>query len=372
MFQGASSAVVWAVGLALIVDTVPTNELGQSMGYIGMSLTMGTVTGPLIGGVIYEHAGYYYVFALAFALLGFDIFCRLMIVENKARRKHSFPSVPEGQRPAEHKETLNKTSDSGFPVTESSDPTRDDLDRQMPQAGSIQTSVAVSATHKSKPPIYILMTSVRMLVAVWAFFVIFLLMSALDSVLPLFVQETFGWGQTAQGLIFLPLAIPHVVEPAIGYINDRKPNARPHVAAGAFLLLVPILVLLRFVSYSSLGQKVLLCALLAVVGFCIAALMPCFLAETSYIVQNKEENSPGIFGEGGAMALNYGIMNAACAAGGITGPLFGGLLREHVGWDVMAWALALLMSVSTVLVLLIPAKALFNQASIHTASSSQV
>jgi MFS family permease len=199
------------------------------------------------------------------------------------------------------------------------------------------------------------------LVAVWGFFAIFVLMTSLDSVLPLYVGKIFGWKQACQGLIFLPLAIPHIAEPMVGFINDKYRCVRSYAGAGGFLLSVPVLVLLRIVTYNSLGQKILLCALLSLVGLCIAILMPSFLAEVSYIVQNKEEETPGIFGEGGAMALAYGIMNVACAAGGIAGPFLGGLLREHAGWGVMTWALAVLVGITAILVLLLPARDSFKR-----------
>ncbi|THC90032.1 hypothetical protein EYZ11_010519 [Aspergillus tanneri] len=50
--QGLSAAVVWTVGMALVVDTVGKDEVGAAMGYVSMAMTVGTVIGPFIGGIV--------------------------------------------------------------------------------------------------------------------------------------------------------------------------------------------------------------------------------------------------------------------------------------------------------------------------------
>lgn len=83
LFQGAAGAVVWTVGVALMVDTVGKEGLGQAIGSVSLSLTLGTLAGPLLGGVLYEDGGYYAVFGLAFGLLALDVFLRLVLIEKK-------------------------------------------------------------------------------------------------------------------------------------------------------------------------------------------------------------------------------------------------------------------------------------------------
>ncbi|EAU37261.1 predicted protein [Aspergillus terreus NIH2624] len=52
VLQGLSAAVVWTVGMALVVDTVGQDQLGSAMGYVSMAMTVGTVFGPFIGGTV--------------------------------------------------------------------------------------------------------------------------------------------------------------------------------------------------------------------------------------------------------------------------------------------------------------------------------
>jgi Arabinose efflux permease len=95
LFQGAAAAVVWTAGLALMVDTVGKDDLGQAIGYVSMAISVGTLAGPLLGGVVYENGGYYAVFGLAFAFIALDIILRLLLIE----RRHAIKWLAPEMRP---------------------------------------------------------------------------------------------------------------------------------------------------------------------------------------------------------------------------------------------------------------------------------
>lgn len=59
LLQGISAAVVWAVGLALLVDTVGKDEIGKSMGIISVATSAAVFLAPLLGGIVYDRGGYY-------------------------------------------------------------------------------------------------------------------------------------------------------------------------------------------------------------------------------------------------------------------------------------------------------------------------
>jgi MFS family permease len=54
LLQGVSAAVVWTVGLALLVDTVGRDEIGEAMGIVAVAMSLGIFTAPLLGGIVYE------------------------------------------------------------------------------------------------------------------------------------------------------------------------------------------------------------------------------------------------------------------------------------------------------------------------------
>lgn len=65
LLLGISGAVVWTVGLALVVDSVSKAEVGKYLGCIFMSINMAVLVAPLVGGVVYAAAGYYAVFYIS-------------------------------------------------------------------------------------------------------------------------------------------------------------------------------------------------------------------------------------------------------------------------------------------------------------------
>lgn len=108
--------------------------------------------------------------------------------------------------------------------------------------------------------------------------------------------------------------------------------------------------LLRLVTHASLGQEVLLCALLAFIGLAITFMVTPVVAEIVHSVDEKEKERPGIFGKG-ATAQAYGLFNCAFATGSIVGPLFAGLIKHHAGWAAMGWGLGALSAATSVPVL---------------------
>lgn len=363
ILQGASTAIVWTAGLAMLSDTFTSDELGQSMGYIGMAMTLGLMAGPLVGGALYQHGGYYSVFGLSFGLIGLDILARLVMIE----RKHAIQWLkaeqceePEGNQGNDvlhpgklfdRAETNNAEASISGDVTPVSEP----------------KEPAVKHTAASR--LRKLLSSPRMVVAIWTYLVIGTILTSFDSVLPLFVEETFNWAQTAQGLIFIPISIPSFLDPLIGRVIDRWPRCGRYMCTTALLCSVPVLVCLRFVTHNSIGQKVLLCALLALIGICVAAfLMPPVMVEVSAAVHAIEAKAPDVFGQGGAMALAYGVLNSAWAGGTIVGPFFAGFIRNDAGWGTMAWALSLLTGVTGVPVLLFMGGCLWETKSVDSAA----
>lgn len=346
ILQGASTAVVWTAGLALLADSMNSNELGQAMGWVAMSMTLGLMTGPLIGGVLYQHGGYYAVFGLAFGFIGLDIIFRLVMIE----RRHAMPWLKEEQGDeASHQGETNDPTEKPANVDVT---THSDRTTPVPAEESATDSHAPS-TKPRFGRVRHLLNSSRMIISIWTYLIISVMLTSFDSVLPLFVKDRFGWAQTAQGLIFIPISVPSFLEPLVGFIVDKFPRSYRYICSGALFLSVPPLVTLRFVTHNEIGDKVLLCALLVLVGLCVCCLMPPVMVEVSCIVNQKEAKDPAIFGQGGAMALAYGLLNAAWAAGSIIGPFFAGFIRDDAGWSTMTWALSILTGVTGVPVLLL-------------------
>ena len=144
--------------------------------------------------------------------------------------------------------------------------------------------------------------------------------------------------------------IPGFLGPYVGTISDR--HGPRWLTSIAFLLMCPLLVLLRFVNHGGTDQVVLLCAILALLGLATTMSFVPLSTEFVSIIVAKEARHPGVFGKGGAVAQAYALFNMSFAAGTVVGPLWAGLVVDQAGWATMAWSLGLLSGVTTVPTLL--------------------
>ncbi|KAF2494284.1 MFS general substrate transporter [Lophium mytilinum] len=388
VLQGASAAVVWVVGLALLADTVPYRSISQAMGWVGLGMSLGLLVGPLLGGVVFERAGYNAVFGMSYAIIGLDIILRLALVEKKVAARWD-PDAQDalghtgtaGLRPSVHDEeaTLGSainSEDTTLPSSQAQLPesgkdvercTEKDVEK-CPERSTSTTTLAppspVTTIFSGPPPIQSparplrdrlppllsLLYSRRLLAALWGAFVLSVLMTAFDSVLALQAAEVFHFNSTGAGLLFLPLVLPTFAAPLIGYLCDRYTPRYP--ATLGFLLATPPYICLRYITHNTLGTKILFCALLAIIGVALALTFPPFMAEITLVVEAKERGmreagKPG-FGAQGAYAQAYGLFNMAFAAGCLVGPVWAGFVREGEGWAVMGWTLGLLSGVTAV------------------------
>ena len=343
VLQGMSAAVVWVVGLALLVDTVGGDDIGQAMGYIGLAMTVGVLLAPLLGGVVFENAGYYSVWAMAFGLIGLDIVLRLVMVERKIAVRWDSKYQPKRAEVKAQAGALDGKKVGEGDGTESdgderktNENSREDIPSTAEDDNKVSANDNTTTNPRNKwfnrlPPVLKLLASRRLLSALWAVLIQSSLVTSFDSILPLFTKNTFGWNATGAGLIFLPVVIPTLLGPYLGHLSDR--NGPRWYATAGFLGCCPFLILLRLVDHDTLRQKVLLCALLALIGLFLTLALTPIMAEVTYAVMDKEKARPeGYYGENGAYAQAYSLFNMAWAGGCMVGPLLAGLVVNSRGW----------------------------------------
>jgi len=64
MIQGLGASALMAIGPAIITSAYPEKDRGQALGMLGSIVSLGFITGPLIGGFLVEHLGWRSIFLI--------------------------------------------------------------------------------------------------------------------------------------------------------------------------------------------------------------------------------------------------------------------------------------------------------------------
>jgi MFS family permease len=271
--QGLSYAVVFTVGLALLVDMVDRSEVGQFLGYFSSSANAALLASPLIGGVAYSQLGYHAVFAMLFALVIVDFLMRLLLIKKKKAQKGEWPALYNVYGTFEDSQAQVQQSNPPFhrrnhSGSTSSLLTSSTLDRYSDTTSENRVLLGDRpgwiARASQNLPVLLLLKSPRFLAATYGIFLNYSLIASFDNVLPLFVERTFEWDSSGAGLIFLCIVLPTLTAPLVGILSDKY-GARWFAGSG-LILTTPFLILLRLVTNRSVPQIVLLCVLLTSIG----------------------------------------------------------------------------------------------------------
>lgn len=332
----------WVIGLALLADTVPQENLAQAMGYVSLGMSLGILLAPLLGGIVFDRAGYDAVFGMAYGLIGLDIILRLLLVEKKVAAR--WDPVAELQA----KNAADSTNNAISAPNETTDTEKGLEPGESVVADQPTESVLRDRRRDHLPPVLALLYSRRLLAALFCALIQAALITSFDSVLTIHAANLFGWNSTGAALLFLPIVIPSFLAPAFGWFSDKY-GGRYLVALG-FLGACPPLICLRFIDQNTINDKVILCALLALVGLFLSLTFPPIMAEISGVVEAKEKNMLAAgragFGPSGAYAQAYGLFNMAFAGGCMVGPLLAGFIAEDKGWATMALVLGILSAIT--------------------------
>ncbi|KAL8796759.1 MAG: hypothetical protein Q9182_007302, partial [Xanthomendoza sp. 2 TL-2023] len=342
VFQGMASAVVQTLGISLIVDKAPPDQLGSALGIIGTSIAASVIVGPVIGGFLYRYAGYHSVFVLSFALLGLDILLRIMVIEDgQPEYTDDHETPPEtatiadanGSERAEggSSSTLNRVTERSHLLNSSKVSTR------VNDEGWLQRYV---------PSIVWLLLSPRIWICLVACFINAVLLTSFESVVPLFVADTFNWNADQQGLVFLTICGGFLFGPFTGTPYQVEDFGTRTVATSGFALNAPAFMSLQLVQQNTQKQQILLCILLSLIGLFIAPCYAATMAEINHSVQAEVVKRPERFGARGAIAQANSLQRCAFAGGTAVGPLLAGFLKNTFGWGVMSTVLGA-MSLAT-------------------------
>ena len=331
ILQGISAAVVWTIGLALVLDTVGPEKLGTTIGSIFGFISVGELAAPVLGGVVYKRAGFGGVFGMGFAILAVDFMMRILLIEKKvASRFRGIEAEEDGEAIQGQDQTrMNQENEENGGESGEEDPLikkQEAEEYKIPEEGR-------SKVIRSFPLLYCLKDP-RLLTALLLALVQATLLSTFDATIPTVGQDYFGFTSLEAGLIFIALVLPYMVGgPFAGWLVDRK-GPKPAAVFG-FGYLAPALILLRLARPGGTRQIVLYCTLLAFNGVGLAIIGSPSIVEAAYVVQLYDKANPDFFGVNGPYAQLYGLNSMGFSAGLTLGPVLSGGLKDAIGYGNM-------------------------------------
>ncbi|KAL8834963.1 MAG: hypothetical protein Q9176_007191 [Flavoplaca citrina] len=339
VLQGVSGAVVWTIGLALLLDTVGPANLGKTVGSIFGFISIGELAAPVLGGVVYKKAGYPGVFGIGLTILAIDFIMRLLLIEKKTAAKW--------EKQDNGTEDYTNRQDDGTATGEDGDDNEEEPLLRKKEEDNYKVPDGQSKVVRSFPILYILKDP-RLLVALLLAFNQATLLATYDATIPTEAEELFGFDSLKSGLLFIALVLPYLLlGPVAGWLVDRY-GPKPAAVLG-FGYLVPVLILLRLARPGGTPEIVLFCALLSLCGLGMAVIGSPSIVEASYVVSQYDNANPEFFGEQGPYAQLYGINSMVFSFGLTVGPLISGLLRDRIGYGNMNAVVAGLCLITAIL-----------------------
>lgn len=331
ILQGMSAAVVWTVGMALVMDTVGSEKLGVTIGSIFSFISVGELLAPVLGGIVYKWAGSNAVFAMGFVLLGIDFLMRLVLIEKKTAVKYGISLTPH----EEEEQDLEQANEEDPLLSK-----LDDLDQWIIKKEQPEWV-------KSFPIVYCLKDS-RLLTAQVVSFMQAIIVSVFDSTITTEAMDLFGFDSLQAGLLFIPLVLPYLIlGPLAGRAIDKY-GVKPMAVIGLSYMTIPLLTL-RIPVAGGTTEIIKLSIILSFCGIGLGLISAPSLVEASNVIMKYHKANKDFFGERGPYAQLYAINSVFFCLGLSLGPLAAGALREKIGFGNMNAVLAGMTFLTSVL-----------------------
>ncbi|KAJ6109660.1 hypothetical protein N7486_001895 [Penicillium sp. IBT 16267x] len=303
--QGISGAVVGVLSFAIVADTALPEKRGEYMAFVSVSYTWGMISGPVLGGLLFDHFGVHGAFAFPAFMLICDVILRLMIIEKKVDQE-------ETVSPQAREETASPQAREEAPL--------------LPPKDYAEASLRLQD-----------FVNVRFITAVLTQITISSILAAFETTLPLFTMETYKWSSTNAGLVFLGISLPSFLSiPMSKY--GRHWERRRIIAVELVLALFP-LVALRTADGAASTHQIGFIVLVTLVGCFITTSQAQVMAEVSDAVREIELTHGINSNKRSGMGTGYAFCSMAIAIGQFLGPLIAGYARLALGWGGMTLVL---------------------------------
>jgi MFS family permease len=340
VIQGFSCGVVMTVAYPLLFDAVGSAQMGQAIGYASMSMSLGWFAGPIVGGILYDAAGFEWVFVPSAIATGLEIVMRFLLVEPVEHAKSENTSQVDPDVEHQQQDLLLPKSIPGLRLNDGHS-SQESLTLFPAQSyGSISRrdfddDDSDPSAHES--PLKILLRNPRFLTSMVSLFVINSFTASYETIVPVFTYERFGFTSTQIALSFLCITVPMLVSPLSGYLCDRfGPKILVLSGFGLWAPSLACMLLADDSSKSEATQLKIFLALLLLFGISVTLTWAPVYSEVSAAVEELGEKSPETFGARNAMVLAFGLENGAFGLGAMIGPICASAIKERYGFGIMS------------------------------------
>lgn len=286
LVQGVAAAATWSASLALVAILYPPHMRGQKMGVTMASTGLGTILGPLVGGALYQWAGYVYPFLLTAAL-------------------GALLSLLFGVGPWPKDRAAR--AQGGF------------LWLKLTSNPNVLWVIAIT------------------LAGSFGY-------GMLEPTLPLHLHQRFGLDSANVGLFFGIFSLTYALcQPLVGMLADRL-GRKPLIAAGllAEAALLPWLAL----APTAAVQAAVMAALGLAVGTCSTPLLPLLAESVEKLFYESTSKNPKAVPLNNPYGTAFGVSNTVYSLGLVLGPLTGTALFQHLGFTAVTWLYAALIGLA--------------------------
>jgi EmrB/QacA subfamily drug resistance transporter len=99
VIQSMGGAMVFSIAGAILFAAFPPNERGRAMGYLGSTIAVGSIVGPILGGFLVDAFGWQYIFLINVPIGIILVICALL-----------FLRIPEEKHPIFHMDWIGAAS----------------------------------------------------------------------------------------------------------------------------------------------------------------------------------------------------------------------------------------------------------------------
>ncbi|OQD84367.1 hypothetical protein PENANT_c013G06320 [Penicillium antarcticum] len=332
--QAFANSIMWVVGYSTLAATVPIQHTAKVYSAVSVAGSLGASSGPMLAGLLFQLAGYWMAWTLAFAIIAVDIAFRLLMVETA---------------------TVEKIDTTEDPVVKQDSPSENSPLLSSQRIPDRYESHKPQDSPQAAPNFYKCLFRKRNYIAgLWCSFMFGVIFTTFNATVPLHVRDKFKWGGLESGLMFAALQFPRLLmSPFVGWLKDRIGTRIPTfygfsaLTPFLWLLGIPGSGLFRWADTKDRGPALYVLAMI-LIGTNSAFLNAAGSIEATMAAKELQKEHPGAFGPGGGKARAIALSGVSFILGSCVGPVLAGVLNQKFGYYTMNCVIASSSALSAV------------------------